>query len=1351
MIPADADGAFAVGATYWEDDGLEPFSSQGPTNDGRIKPELAAPDGVTTMTYGSTNFYGTSASSPHVAGAAALLWSRSPSYTTDEIEYLLKAKALDLDPPGVDNLTGWGRLALMPVVNIVLFPFFDDFETGSANWTLDAPWDVTDEEAHSGDYSLTDSPHTLYDNNVNVSATLIIDLSDANQPLLSFWNRHNFASGDYAYIEFSKDGSSWDRVYYQVGIDLDWKQQQIDLRRYAGIPMVYIRFRLQTDSSSYQDGWYIDDVSVDENTATVAFPFFDDMETTDSDANWIPSRWRRISTSGHSGTSSWRMDTSGSYPDNSNIWLTLSAPLDLSTVANPHLVFWHRYQFINTTNDNAGYVYVSTDGGKNFTTLTYYFRGTQSDFTRAQLDLSPYTGSPQVVIGFMFYWIRGSSSDYWEIDDVAIDTPADPILLHKPQNATQHSLDLSWAKSVTDNFAYYALYRHSSGGWEWVATIDDIDTTQYTDDSLELRRTYYYKIYVVKKGDIFNTASNEVFATTLGVGYPFSDDFESGVTNWDVKPPWDVTAESAHGGDYSLTDSPMTLYGDNINTYVTTGLDLAGSRRPILTFWEMYNLASGDYVYVEISKDNEVNWDRVYFQVGTNLTWTQRRIDLRRYAGESQVRIRFRIQTDGSAIQDGWYIDDVSINEHTTTVAFPFFDDMETTDSDVNWIPSRWRRISTSGHSGTSSWRMDTSGSYPDNSNIWLTLSAPLDLSTVANPHLVFWHRYQFINTTNDNAGYVYVSTDGGKNFTTLTYYFRGTQSDFTRAQLDLSPYTGSPQVVIGFMFYWIRGSSSDYWEIDDVAITDPSVMVDFGQLDSPSNIIVDAGTPTENIYGLVYEAGVTNGEGQGAGIISQLGYGQDGSIPDDNWTWVDATYDSDVDDEPDDKKFDKYVAKLTVGQSGVYDYAYRYRLEISSIWTYADLDGNDLGSDMTSGYSPSQAGDLTVGVVTEPIITSISPDIGPIGELVTITGKNFGDSQGDSTVTINGFDQETADSWSDTAIQITVKEGTTTGPVVVTVGGQVSNNDKIFTVIDCIKGDVNDDGEVKSNDAIICLQIAAGIIEPIDDRQFCAADMNCDGEIKSNDAILILKKAAGIPVPPCSIITVNQTDVSQTPRVVRLKGISYKNGVVNLTIVANNLDDVAGADISLAYNPSGLSLVEVTPPQGTTLVANTNTPGKIKIAWVKLEDIKIDAIAMLSFKVIELKRASLTLKAAQLYDSGALPIPTKIIHRNMESLIIPKDDQLLVNYPNPFNPDTWIPYQLAKASDVTICIYNISGQLVRTLELGRKDAGLYYSRARAAHWDGKNVSGEQVASGVYFYHIKTGDFQATRKLLVTK
>ena len=102
-------------------------------------------------------------------------------------------------------------------------------------------------------------------------------------------------------------------------------------------------------------------------------------------------------------------------------------------------------------------------------------------------------------------------------------------------------------------------------------------------------------------------------------------------------------------------------------------------------------------------------------------------------------------------------------------------------------------------------------------------------------------------------------------------------------------------------------------------------------------------------------------------------------------------------------------------------------------------------------------------------------------------------------------------------------------------------------------------------------------------------------------------------------------------------------------------------------------------------------------------------------------------------------------------SQLIPNVNTLLPNYPNPFNPETWIPYQLAKASDVTITIYNMRGLVVRHLPLGHKLAGFYTSRSRAAHWDGRNVVGEKVAAGMYFYTLKAGDFSATRKLLIVK
>ena len=93
----------------------------------------------------------------------------------------------------------------------------------------------------------------------------------------------------------------------------------------------------------------------------------------------------------------------------------------------------------------------------------------------------------------------------------------------------------------------------------------------------------------------------------------------------------------------------------------------------------------------------------------------------------------------------------------------------------------------------------------------------------------------------------------------------------------------------------------------------------------------------------------------------------------------------------------------------------------------------------------------------------------------------------------------------------------------------------------------------------------------------------------------------------------------------------------------------------------------------------------------------------------------------------------------------------LLSNYPNPFNPETWIPYQLSETAEVTVTIHASDGKLVRTLELGQVPAGVYSEKDRAAYWDGQNEQGEPVASGVYFYTLTAGEFKATRKMVIRK
>ena len=115
------------------------------------------------------------------------------------------------------------------------------------------------------------------------------------------------------------------------------------------------------------------------------------------------------------------------------------------------------------------------------------------------------------------------------------------------------------------------------------------------------------------------------------------------------------------------------------------------------------------------------------------------------------------------------------------------------------------------------------------------------------------------------------------------------------------------------------------------------------------------------------------------------------------------------------------------------------------------------------------------------------------------------------------------------------------------------------------------------------------------------------------------------------------------------------------------------------------------------------------------------------------------------------IAILESLLAEMLSEVMIPEKTVLFANYPNPFNPETWIPYHLAKDTEVTVKIYDATGALVRRLEMGYQKAGYYTNPKRAVYWDGKNELGERVASGVYFYTLKAGDCTATRKMIVRK
>ena len=167
----------------------------------------------------------------------------------------------------------------------------------------------------------------------------------------------------------------------------------------------------------------------------------------------------------------------------------------------------------------------------------------------------------------------------------------------------------------------------------------------------------------------------------------------------------------------------------------------------------------------------------------------------------------------------------------------------------------------------------------------------------------------------------------------------------------------------------------------------------------------------------------------------------------------------------------------------------------------------------------------------------------------------------------------------------------------------------------------------------------------------------------------------------------------------------------------------------------------------------DVNGDGVVNIFDLTLVAQGIGGAAAPSARGLDSATVEAWIAGARIADDGSIAFRQGIanLQNLLASLIVPQETALLANYPNPFNPETWIPYQLAVPAEVTLTIYGMNGGAVRRLQVGHQPAGMYQSRSRAAYWDGRNDRGESIASGLYFYTLSAGDFTATRKMLIRK
>jgi len=422
---------------------------------------------------------------------------------------------------------------------------------------------------------------------------------------------------------------------------------------------------------------------------------------------------------------------------------------------------------------------------------------------------------------------------------------------------------------------------------------------------------------------------------------------------------------------------------------------------------------------------------------------------------------------------------------------------------------------------------------------------------------------------------------------------------------------------------------------------------------------------------------------------------------------------------------FDKTAMKLTSIEEGDF-------LKADGVSTLQFIATSPEKSVSFKNITPEILGEVNLaGAFT--IINTRSVSANGVDGSGTLVGLNFEviEAKGSSIELKNAFDDPA------------------TYPIFANSSDKIIATDLTGAVINqppvCVKGDVNNNGSVGVDDAILILRITAGLLEPTA-QQLCAADVNSSGKVGAEDAIIILRRAAGLGAPDRNPIAVGTISV----KLDEVYGVAGESITVPLKV--NQSNAVAGGDVLIAYDSSVLKAVEVSSDPNILMVSNIASPGIIRVSFASSTGTVGSKLAEIKFDVISDDTSPLTLQNVELYESNSLPLKLRKVDGLFGSWAMPaKNDALLQNYPNPFNPETWIPFQLKQESEVIVRIYLSTGELVRELDLGNKSAGMYISQNRAAYWDGKDKFGTPVASGIYFYSIKTKDFSAVRKLTILK
>ena len=287
-------------------------------------------------------------------------------------------------------------------------------------------------------------------------------------------------------------------------------------------------------------------------------------------------------------------------------------------------------------------------------------------------------------------------------------------------------------------------------------------------------------------------------------------------------------------------------------------------------------------------------------------------------------------------------------------------------------------------------------------------------------------------------------------------------------------------------------------------------------------------------------------------------------------------------------------------------------------------------------------------------------------------------------------------------------------------------------------------------------------------ERIFSPYDVNRDGKVDIFDLVLVAKHFGEefINAAPTadfgrfrSSSPEGELSLLKTPSVTDIRQLT-------VSIHTTAIDDLYGYHFSIHYDPAVLELLTAFPsPKLDTALHQSywhlsRKESQLELTQTRRGELGSMAVegtlATLVFHVKDTDSPTLQfpirLIGFQLADSLARSIPVNMDYEHVSmAKLFPEQSMLLQNFPNPFNPETWIPYQLSIDSEVTISIYDTDGARVRRFNLGYQHVGTYASRGKAVYWDGEDRYGEPVASGLYFYQIQAGDYAQVRRMVILK